>query len=77
MHEAFLFATVCVLLVFILWLEWMHMKERRTLVNTIISRNPHEVRMLNRDVDRPEPRDRPALDPEETEFWQFGEPVGL
>lgn len=77
MAEAFLFATVCVLLLFVGWLEWLHVRERRTLVNTLIARTPSEVRMLNQQVDRPEPPIESRLTPEEREFWDHGEMIGL
>jgi hypothetical protein len=74
------------LLAFICWLEWHHMRERRTLINTIISRTPGEARMLNQDLDQarfrlPEPRETSKVGA--GDFWGnddiagFEGPVGL
>jgi len=37
------------LMVFIGWIEWSHMRERRYLINTIIARHPNEARILNQE----------------------------
>ncbi len=72
-----MFAVVVALLTFIVVLEVIHVKERRTMMNAIIARNPSELRTLNRDVDAFEPsRVNSQPSQEEVEFWAFGDPVG-
>lgn len=75
MAEAFLFATVCVLLAFLAWLLWHSAKERAFLVNRLIARTPSDVRVLEAD---PSPRTDPVDIPAEwREFAEHGEQIGL
>jgi len=63
------------LIVFICWLEWSHMKDRRYLINTIIARTPNEARILNQEfIPAPQPTFLP--DPVET-LDGFDGPVGI
>ncbi len=63
------------LMVFIGWLEWSHMKDRRYLINTIIARTPNEARILNQEfVSAPQP----VFTPEPAEILDgFDGPVGI
>ena len=72
----YLFATVCVLLTFLGWTQWLHARQVKTLVNVVIARTPGEARMLNApDAPRPKPA---VFTDEEREFMDgFAGPVGL
>ena len=63
------------LMVFIGWLEWSHMRDRRYLINTIIARHPNEARILNSEFS---PAPQPAFLPDPVEALDgFDGPVGI
>lgn len=75
MTALLLFLTVLVLAGLLVWLETVHAKERRQLVNTLIARTPGEVRMLNNDP--PTPVKLTEAQKESLEYWSEFEPVGI
>lgn len=75
--EYLLFAVVVALLAFIVVLELIHVRERRTMLHAIIARNPSELRSLNNSLDKPRADHVPHITDEEREFYAFGETVGL
>ena len=63
------------LMVFIGWLEWSHMRDRRYLINTIIARHPNEARILNSEFS---PAPQPVYQPDPVETLDgFDGPVGI
>jgi hypothetical protein len=63
------------LMVFVGWLEWSHMRDRRYLINTIIARTPNEARILNQEFAS---APQPAFLPDPIEVLDgFDGPVGI
>jgi hypothetical protein len=75
MDTAFLFATVCVLLIYMGWRDINDRKDRRALINRIIGRTPTEVRAL--DAEPPKQQPVPAVPEDWREFLEHGEPIGM
>ena len=78
MTAIFLFATLCVILVWNGWQTFQDRKERRHLIAVIVGRTPSEVRVLNGEV--PAPPARPTALTDEEQFWLESEehhPIGL
>jgi hypothetical protein len=71
----YLFLTVCALLAFLGWTQWLHARQVKTLTNIVIARTPGEARMLN--APAPKPRKRTEQELELEALYAEFDPVGM